>query len=140
MRVRQLRHGSIEQGRTATFSLPKDKPATLGLLAMGSSGLSVWGRGEESMSAARTVNSADVHRETGPLFICLWFNGRLLQPSFNNAGQLVALEILPFSRPHLGHCGVRLAVVVGGIPEEKADSAHVFCRPHLDFDVLRRVS
>src|ERR1700693_4298189 len=61
------------------------------------------------------------------------------QTSLNNPWPLVPPKIPALGRPHLGHRRIGLAVVVGGIPEQKADSARVFRRLHLDFDVLWRV-
>src|SRR5579864_1618632 len=53
--------------------------------------------------------------------------------------QLVPAEILAFGGAHLRHGGVRLAVVVVGVPEKKSDATFVLCGQDLDFNVFGRI-
>src|SRR4029077_13172040 len=62
------------------------------------------------------------------------------QPGLKAFGFLIAAEILALSRDHFGHGGVRLAVIICGIPEQESDPALVLRGDHLDLDIFRRVS
>src|ERR1700693_5490762 len=69
---------------------------------------------------------------TGGLPGCV---GNRAKPRLNYVGQFISPEILAFSGSHLRHGGVGLAVIVTGIPEQKANSAGLFRRLDLHFNI-----
>jgi hypothetical protein len=50
----------------------------------------------------------------------------------------VATEIFSLGRAHLRHRSIRLAVIIGGVPEQEPDPTLVFGSDYLRLDIFQR--